>query len=85
MSGCESLASRLGDHVGLSAGCGVLSVGCGRGGGELHFFKEKYGLAHITGVDKSRLSCGGEHSVRNVRLLGGDANGIKERFQGKTR
>lgn len=46
---CERLALRMGEKV-LAKGDAVLACGCGYGA-ELLFFKQKFGLKHITGLD----------------------------------
>eukprot|EP00808_Paulinella_micropora_P028214 g35382.t1 len=75
---CERLADALGLNV-LRAGDGVLACGCGSGA-ELYYFKRRYGLAHITGIDASDTHASAFEPSHNVRLLTMRVEDIALRF-----
>ena len=76
---CKRLATILGEEV-LSEDDKVLACGCGYGA-ELIFWKNKYRLHHITGIDTNEDAVE-KFSIReNIRLLNVPVKNILSRFQ----
>eukprot|EP00931_Biecheleriopsis_adriatica_P117666 TRINITY_DN93167_c0_g1_i1.p1 TRINITY_DN93167_c0_g1~~TRINITY_DN93167_c0_g1_i1.p1 ORF type:complete len:978 (+),score=135.61 TRINITY_DN93167_c0_g1_i1:175-2934(+) len=78
---CRELASFVGDAAKLQKSDRLLCVACGKGD-ELRYFQEKYNLGHVAGLDAQEpsLSIQCELAKDNMRLVGGDANDIREVF-----
>ncbi len=79
---CENLANILGKEV-FQDNDGVLACGCGYGA-ELLFWKDKYKLHHITGIDTNEDAIENFKIHENVRLLNVAVENIKFKFQRKT-
>eukprot|EP00457_Paulinella_chromatophora_P001306 gb/GEZN01001308.1/.p1 GENE.gb/GEZN01001308.1/~~gb/GEZN01001308.1/.p1 ORF type:complete len:998 (-),score=89.32 gb/GEZN01001308.1/:73-3066(-) len=75
---CEELALKLGSSL-LEPGDTVLACGCGRGA-ELAFYKEKFQLDHITGVDASASTAVEFVPTHNVRLVSMPVEDITRNF-----
>jgi predicted NAD/FAD-binding protein len=65
---CERLAIRLAEAACLEEGDAVLSCGCGRGD-ELHLYKDRFGIRHVTGLDLDPEAAFYFKPKHNVRLL----------------
>mmetsp|Transcript_15940 Transcript_15940/g.24018 ORF Transcript_15940/g.24018 Transcript_15940/m.24018 type:complete len:1009 (-) Transcript_15940:20-3046(-) len=76
---CMSLAHRLGEAL-LEPGDGVLSCGCGYGA-ELLYWKEKFDLAHITGVDSNEEAARNFPLGDNIRLLHLPVSQLRQKFE----
>lgn len=67
---CENLAAELGRAADLGAADGVLACGCGSTGDEVRYYRETFGLRHITGIDPSlEKARGGDEDDHNARWM----------------
>ena len=68
---CENLANALGKVAGLHSSDAVLSCGCGSSLDEVRYYKQTFGLRHITGIDRSlvkgRMTDENDYNVRVIR------------------
>jgi uncharacterized protein len=78
---CQSLAMRLGEAA-LEKDDAVLACGCGYGA-ELIFWKEAFGLKHITGVDLNEDAASSFLPRENTRLLHVPVSEIMQTFRNK--
>ena len=78
-SACERLAVRLAEAAQMEHGDAVLSCGCGRGD-ELHLYKERFGVRHVTGLDPDPSAAFNFRPKHNVRLLNKSASDISSTF-----
>jgi len=75
---CQRLAMRLGSSI-LAPGDAVLACGCGYGD-ELHYFKDTFGVRHITGIDVNADAAVQFSPQHNVRLLHLSTDAISSKF-----